>query len=110
MTVGGRNLLILGVMSIVIAAGTAGVSLAVYHNTGDIYLDRSRPGYLPDEDEIEDEEDDKEEEDYEFSASGKITKEIMKEYLEKLKFEIEDIDAYEDTFEAESLSDEKLGI
>ena len=49
MTTGGRNLVLLGVGSILIAFIMTGVSLAVYHNSGDIYLDRSRPGFLPDE-------------------------------------------------------------
>ena len=43
MTRGSRNLLILGLGSILIAGGTTSVSLAIYRNTGDIYLDRSRP-------------------------------------------------------------------
>ena len=59
---GGRNLVILGVVSTVLAVMTTGVSLAIYHNTGDIYLDRSRPGYLPDEEEIENEEENEVEE------------------------------------------------
>ena len=46
---GGRNLLILGIISVLIAVTTTGVSLAIYHYSGDIYLDRSRPGFLPDE-------------------------------------------------------------
>ncbi len=109
MTVGGRNLVILGIVSCVIAVATTGVSLAIYHNTGDIYLDRSRPGFLPDEDEIEKEEENKEEE-YDFSASGKITKEVLKEYLEKLQVEIDAIDAYEEPFTEKSLTDETLDI
>ena len=50
---GGWNLIIMGLISIVIATATTGISLAIYHNSGDIYLDRSRPGFLPDEEEIE---------------------------------------------------------
>ena len=53
MTHGGRNLVILGVAATVIAIITTGVSLLIYHNSGDIYLDRSRPGFLPDEEEAE---------------------------------------------------------
>ena len=60
-TNGGRNLVIMGVASIVVSLATTGVSLAIYHNTGDIYLDRSRPGYLPDEQEIEEENEKQEE-------------------------------------------------
>ena len=52
MTKGSRNLVLLGVMSIVIAGATVGISLLIYHNSGDIYLDRSRPGFLPDEEEM----------------------------------------------------------
>jgi alpha-galactosidase/6-phospho-beta-glucosidase family protein len=44
-----------------IALATTGVSLAIYHNSGDIYLDRSRPGFLPDEQEIKQEEQKEEE-------------------------------------------------
>ena len=53
-TNGARNLFIMSLVAILIALSTTGVSLAIYHNSGDIYLDRSRPGFLPDEDEIED--------------------------------------------------------
>ena len=56
---GSRNLLLLGLVSIVVALMTTGVSLAVYHNSGDIYLDRSRPGFLPDDEEVEDDNDTK---------------------------------------------------
>lgn len=108
MTVGSRNLIILGVVSGIIALATTGVSLAVYHNSGDIYLDRSRPGYLPDKEEIEEE--DIESDDYVFEKSGKVTKEVLDEYLEKLEIEVEAIDAYKKPFDASALSDEKLGI
>ncbi len=107
---GGRNLLILGIVSCIIAVATAGASLAIYHNTGDIYLDRSRPGFLPDEEEIEDEEDNKEDEDYSFSPNGKITKELLDEYLEKLQLEIDEINEYENPFGEDALSNDRLGI
>jgi hypothetical protein len=58
---GARNLVLLGLASILIAVMTTSVALAIYHNSGDIYLDRSRPGYLPDEQEIEKDEDKKDE-------------------------------------------------
>lgn len=107
-TNGGRNLVILGVASIVVSIATTGVSLAIYHNTGDIYLDRSRPGYLPDEQEIE-EENEKQEE-YVFEKSGKLTIDIIEEYLEKLKIEVREVDAYDKPFNEDALSDERLGI
>lgn len=107
-TNGGRNLVILGVVSIVVSIATTGVSLAIYHNTGDIYLDRSRPGYLPDEQEIEEE--NEKQEDYVFEKSGKLTIDIIEEYLEKLKIEVREVDAYDKPFNEDALSDERLGI
>lgn len=108
MTVGGKNLVILGVVSAAVALLTTGVSLALYHNSGDIYLDRSRPGYLPDEEEIK--QDDDINEDYTFSKSGVLNITIVDEYLENLQAEIDAIDAYENPFGSGALSDEKLGI
>ena len=107
MTKGGRNLVILGVVSVVAALATTGVSLAWYHNSGDIYLDRSRPGYLPDEEEIEEE---PVEEDYNLEKSGSITKDVLDQYLEAYEIEVKAIDAYEDPFAAESIDDNRLGI
>ena len=106
---GGRNLVLLGVASVVVAMLTTGVSLAIYHNSGDIYLDRSRPGFLPDEEEIEEDDGDNEEE-YLFDKSGKMTSEVIKEYLENFRKEVKAVDAYEKPFEADVLSDEHLGI
>lgn len=108
MTHGGRNLVILGVASVLFTVVMTGISLMIYHNSGDIYLDRSRPGYLPDEEEIE-EESEKEEE-YNFEKSGKLTVEVVEEYLEKLNVEVEAIDSYEKPFDENVLSDERLGI
>lgn len=108
MTPGGRNLVVLGVSSALIALITTGVSLAIYHNSGDIYLDRSRPGFLPDEEEIEDNK--TEEDDYTFEKSGAITKEVLDEYIEKIEEQIKEIDDYKLLFDNTSLSDEKLGI
>ena len=109
LTRGGRNLILLGVISIAIAASTTGVSLAIYHNSGDIYLDRSRPGYLPDKEEIENVGNDNDEE-YTFPKTGKLTVEEIEEYLKHLDVEVKAIDAYGDPFEANLLSDEFLGI
>ena len=105
---GGRNLVILGIVSVVIAVITSGVSLVIYHNSGDIYLDRSRPGFLPDEEEIEEETEDEEE--YSFSKTGPIDLTVLEEYLDKLQVEVEAVDAYEKPFEEKILSDESFGI
>ena len=105
---GGRNLIILGVAAVLIAAITSGVSLVIYHNSGDIYLDRSRPGFLPDEEEIEEETEDEEE--YSFSKTGPIDLTVLEEYLNELQVEVEAVDAYEKQFEEKILSDESFGI
>lgn len=110
MTKGGRNLVILGILSCAIAVGTAGVSLAVYHGTGDIYLDRSRPGFLPDKEEIAEEEEDHGDGDYKFVPNGTVTGEVLDEYLKELKEEIDTLNLYENPFDASALSDERLGI
>lgn len=104
---GGRNLVLLGVFATLIAIVTTGVSLVIYHNSGDIYLDRSRPGFLPDEEEAEEE---KIEEDYVFSRSGKITAEVLDELLKNLDLEVQTIDSYNDQFNEGALSDDRLGI
>lgn len=108
-TRGGRNLIIMGVVSILVAVLTTGASLLIYHNSGDIYLDRSRPGFLPDEEEIEEEEEKKEEE-YTFQKNGPITAEVLEEYLKEIEVEARAINSYEKPFDASVLSDEHLGI
>ena len=106
---GGRNLIILGIASTLIAMATAGLSLLIYHKSGDIYLDRSRPGFLPDEEEVE-EEADEDEEEYDFSKTGVLNSEILDEYLKRLQVEVDAVDAYGKPFDVKILSDEELGI
>lgn len=108
MTKGGKNLVILGIGSIIIATVTTVGSLLIYHNSGDIYLDRSRPGFLPDDVEIE--EDEQKNNNYEFSKSGKIDKEILKEYLENMKQDTSDSKRFDDPFGEKAISNETLGI
>lgn len=107
---GARNLVILGVLSTAIALATTGVALAIYHNSGDIYLDRSRPGFLPDEEEIEQVEQEPQQQEYELDKNAQVTSEAIDEYLQKLQAEIDAINAYEKPFSSEILSDERLGI
>ena len=104
---GGVNLVILGIVSVLIAIATTSVSLAIYHNSGDIYLDRSRPGYLPDEEETLDDETDVEKKK---KKSGRIDMETLEEYLDNLDTEVKAIDSYEKPFGAGALSNERLGI
>ena len=107
MTSGGRNLIILGVVATLIALTTTGISLAIYHNSGDIYLDRSRPGFLPDEEETEKE---PVTQDYTFSDTGEIDSEVIRDYLRALEAEVENLQKFTAPFDASSLSDESLGI
>lgn len=107
MTRGGKNLILLGVASVVIALITSGVSLAVYHNSGDIYLDRSRPGFLPDEQEAKEEDNPT----YSFPDNGQtLSADELKEYIDHLSELQEKFNALPDPYSAESLSDGALNI
>lgn len=108
MTSGSRNLLILGAGAIIIAGVTTSISLAAYRVSGDIYLDRSRPGYLPDEEEVS--EDAPENPDFVFSDSGALTTEELGDYLDALKAVEDRLDNYPDAFSPTPLSDASLGI
>ena len=101
-----RNLLVLGIISVGIAATTTVVSLVIYHNSGDIYLDRSRPGYLPDKEEVNN----LPENDYAFSPSGPLTEEALDEYIKNFQEVVDYIDDLESPFSETPLSDESLGI
>ena len=108
---GARNLILLGLASILIAVMTTSVALAIYHNSGDIYLDRSRPGYLPDEQEIEKDEDKKDDvEEYDFSRDGVVDEAGLGEFLKHLNEEVKAIDEFEKPFSSEVLTDDYLGI
>ena len=105
-TRGGRNLVLLGVFAVLIAFLTTFVALKIYHDSGDVYLDRSRPGFLPEKEEVETGESN---EQFTFSDSGKLTKEILDEYLESLKQEINRVNDFSsDPFGPTPLSDETL--
>ena len=106
---GGINLIILGLISIVIAGVTTGLSLLIYHNSGDIYLDRSRPGFLPDEEEAQEEAED-EEDDYNFQKTGPVDLNVLDEYLDEIQEEVDGVNAEEKPFEEKVLSDEEFGI
>jgi len=107
-THGGRNLAILGVGAILIATVTTSVGLFVYHSSGDIYLDRSRPGYLPDPEEVEDEQNASTT--YTYPDNGPIDKSELKTYLEELEKVNKRLKALSNPYSPEPLSDESLGI
>ncbi len=102
-----HNLLLLGIGATLIALLTTGISIIIYHESGDIYLDRSRPGFLPDKEEIEDRSDDEE---YIFSENGPVTKYDLDEYLKMFDEELKDLDELKNPYSAEPLSDDALGI
>ncbi len=101
-----HNLFWLGVGATVIALLTTAISVMIYHNSGDIYLDRSRPGFLPDKEEIEQEDD----EEYIFSEDGPITEYDLDEYLKYFQEEMNDLDELKQPYSPEPLSDSSLGI
>ena len=103
---GGRNLMLLGIGSVVVALITTSISIFIYRYTGDIYLDRSRPGYIA-EGEKHDDEDDGDED---FSNEGVVDEKALEEYLEELESIEGRINAHENNFDAEPLTDDALGI
>ena len=107
---GARNLWLLGVGAIAIAIVSTSLSLWIYYETGDIYIDRSRPGFLPEETETTPEDTDSDDAGYILDSNGELTPEILDEYAENLQVEIDRLDAIEDTFSSDPLTDESLGI
>lgn len=103
---GGRNLMILGLIAGILAVATTAISLIIYRVTGDIYLDRSRPGFIS--------EDEKNEEKYEakekISTDGEVTKETIDEYLKQLDSVRGRIDSLSGTFDPDPLNDDALSI
>ncbi len=106
MNKGGRNLIILGVSATIIAILTTAISLIIYDASGDIYLDRSRPGFLPEKDEIEEEQ----KNNYAFSEDGAINADTIDEFLEEFQKAIDLVEKIDDPFSPKPLSDENLGI
>lgn len=103
---GGRNLILLGLCASVIALISTAVSLQIYRVTGDIYLDRSRPGYISEGEKHSAEDDQKEN----FSNEGEVTGKTVDEYLKELDKITTRLDAAAESFSAEALTDESLNI
>lgn len=101
-----RNLLLLGVGATLIAILTTSISVLIYHASGDIYLDRSRPGFLPDKEEIEH----IDEEEFNFAEDGPVMEYDLNEYLKHFQDEMNDLDELKQPYAAEPLSDGALGI
>lgn len=105
---GGKNLLILGLGATLIAGITTAVSIAIYHYSGDIYLDRSRPGFLPDEDEEQDEQ--RQTTKYTFPDTGPIDSAALDEYLKEIQPSLDAINQLSDPFPQDPLSNNTLAI
>lgn len=105
---GGRNLLVLGIGAIIITTLTTGISLWVYRSTGDIYLDRSRPGFLPDEDEVD--KNTKVNTSFTYSDTGPLDAAGLEEYLKELRIINDRLRVLSDPYAPTPLSDESLGI
>ncbi len=103
---GCRNLMILGIGAIVIALITTSISLFIYRSTGDIYLDRSRPGFIAEGEKHGDED----EGDEDFSNEGEVDKNTLNEYLKEMDSINGRLNAHEDNFSEDQLSDDALGI
>lgn len=97
--------MILGLGAILIATTTTAVSLVLYHNSGDIYLDRSRPGFLPDKKEkpvtITE---------YLFPDGGWPNKIEREKYLREYEKNLNQLKTLADPFSEKSLSDEILDL
>ena len=107
-TRGGRNLAILGGAALLITVATTSASLLIYRNSGDIYLDRSRPGYLPDEEEAQ--QDPAASTNFNFPDNGPLDKNELESYLKELDAVNTRLRALVDPYSATPLSDESLGI
>lgn len=101
-----RNMMLLAVISITVPIITSAISLHIYRSSGDIYLDRSRPGFIA-EGETHNEEDDGKEQ---FASDGAMDGEAVDEYLKQLKIVEERLEGASESFDAYPLSDEALGI
>lgn len=108
MTNGGRNLTILGVGAIIIACVMTTVSLTIYRLSGDIYLDRSRPGFLPDDEEAAS--DPVPTTTYTFPDTGELNTADLDQYLKELKAIVDRLDGFSDPYAPGPLSDQSLGI
>ena len=78
--------------------------------TGDIYIDRSRPGFLPEKTETVADEPADQDQGFTLDANGSLSEETLQDYLDHLQAEIDKLDAVDDTFSSTPLTDESLGI
>jgi hypothetical protein len=103
---GGRNLLILTGICVIFAIATTSLSLFIYRKTGDVYLDRSRPGYISEGEEKPENQSVKPT----FDDDGPINEEQLDLYLKELESAKKNIDDSKDGFSSTPLSNNSLGI
>ena len=103
---GGRNLIVLGLVSIAIVVVSTCISLYIYRATGDIYLDRSRPGFISAHDTPEP----VSEPIQKFSSDGEVDISTFSEYIRELDTIIENLEGSEDSFNEAPLSDDALKV
>ena len=103
-----NNLVLLGIGSTLVTLLVVIISLKLYHDSGDIYLDRSRPGFMPEETEVSQKTDNS---DYNFSDFGSLKSTDLDELLEHLKTELDHLNDFSsEPFSPAPLSDEALGL
>jgi hypothetical protein len=102
---GGRNLILLTLAAITFAILAVSASLYLYKSTGDIYLDRSRPGFLPEKSDRPDEI-----QEYTFLEEQNPTKDTLTEFLENFNKVREDLKLTDDAFGDSPLTNESLGL
>lgn len=105
---GARNLTLLGVGAILIAIVATSLELWIYRETGDIYLDRSRPGFLPDAEEVE--EDTEADSGYIYPENGALDASELDDYLRELRKVEESLNKIQNPYGSNALSNESLGI
>ena len=104
---GPRNLAILAIAAMVLAVISTCISVYIYQASGDIYIDRSRPGFLPDKKE---QEQNSKDEKYLFPDDGPVNDKVIDEYLKHLKTAGKPLQSVLDAFSEDALSDSALGI
>ena len=104
---GGKALIHLGLLATLIAIITTSVSLYFYHASGDIYIDRSRPGFLPEKHENSQIDENLT---YHFPEDGSVSAKDLDDYLKNIKPIIDTINNIKKPFSKDSLSDQSLGI
>jgi len=103
---GARNLLLLTIIATVIAVATTTIGVYIYVSSGDIYLDRSLPGLLPDASEQED--DGREEQQYIFNDYGTVNKDVLDDFLRHFDVVEGEVREFAAPFSDAPLMDENL--